>query len=216
VRRVGDNLSGMDEQPRPDANAEERTHTLTVEEVLMRYDAAGHARTARAIQKYCVRGDLDCMKEETTYGQRYQITPASVARHLQQIEEISRTKRREQPRPDANVRIEEIQNVNKQKEETNIREQPRPDATESRYVTQLESDLSFLRDQITRKDRQIEQRDNQIGAMIERDRETNILIKGLQERIPQLAQSDKEESGRNVEVTMSQNQAVDNAPGDNS
>ena len=94
----------MDEQPRPDANADERAYTLTVEEALLRYEAAGHGRTARALQKYCARGDLDCIKEETEYGQRYRITPASVARHLEQIEQVSQAKGRDQSRPDASVR----------------------------------------------------------------------------------------------------------------
>src|SRR5260370_1145766 len=98
---------GMDEQPRPDANADERAYTLTVEEALPLYEAAGHGRTARALQKYCARGDLDCIKEETEYSQRYRITSASVARHLEQIQQVSQTKGREQPRPDASVRLPE-------------------------------------------------------------------------------------------------------------
>src|SRR5580700_444969 len=94
----------MDEQPRPDANADERAYTLTVDEALVRYQAAGHGRTARALQKYCARGDLDCIKEDTEYGQRYRITPASVARHLEQIEQVSQAKGRDQSRTDATVR----------------------------------------------------------------------------------------------------------------
>jgi hypothetical protein len=49
---------------------------------------------------------------------------------------------------------------------------------------------AFLRQQIEEKDRQIgklhtqlERRDEQIMSMLERDRETNILIKGLQEAL---------------------------------
>jgi hypothetical protein len=49
---------------------------------------------------------------------------------------------------------------------------------------------AFLKEQIAEKDRQIgslyrqlERRDEQIMAMLERDRETNILIKGLQEAL---------------------------------
>ena len=68
----------MDEQPRLDANDDERAFSLTVEEALLRYEAAGHARTARALQKYCARGDLESQKVETTYGERYLITPASI------------------------------------------------------------------------------------------------------------------------------------------
>src|SRR5258707_10689726 len=100
-----------DEQPRPDANAGERAYVLTVEHALLRYEAAGHGRTARALQKYCARGDLDCIKEDTEYGQRYRITPASVARHLEQIEQVSQAKGREQSRPDASVRPPEVEQL---------------------------------------------------------------------------------------------------------
>ena len=56
----------------------------------------------------------------------------------------------------------------------------------SRYVAQLERQLEvarderdFLREQIDRKDRTIE-------ALIERDRETNVLVRGLQEMLTPL------------------------------
>ena len=181
----------MDEQPRPDANTDERAYTLTVEDVLLRYEAAGHARTSRAIQKYCARGDLDCLKEETTYGRRYRITPASVVRHLEQIEQTSQAKDRDHSRLDASVRVLENETSTEQKGDPPVREQPRPAAPEDRYVGLLESENVFLRDQIDRKDHQIEQRDTQIEAMIERDRETNILIEQLQRRIPMLAQPER-------------------------
>ena len=59
----------------------------------------------------------------------------------------------------------------------------------SRYVAQLEhqlevarDDRDFLREQINRKDRTIE-------ALIERDRETNFLVRGLQEMLTPLLPS---------------------------
>src|SRR2546428_1230869 len=67
----------MLEQPRPAASADEHSYLLSVEEAADRYAAAGHPRTIRAIQKYCRRGDLESQKVETTYGERYLITPAS-------------------------------------------------------------------------------------------------------------------------------------------
>ena len=206
----------MDEQPRPDANADERAYTLTVDDALLRYEAAGHGRTARAIQKYCARSDLDCIKEDTEYGQRYRITPASVARHLEQIEQVSQAKGRDHSRPDASVRPHDAEPHREQNDEPTVRVQPRPDAPETRYVSQLENENGFLREQIGRKDHQIEQRDNQIQAMIERDRETNILIKGLQERIPQLAQGDSGVGSLRVETTDAGDPHIGNATGDNS
>jgi hypothetical protein len=213
VRPAALSLAVMDiEQPRPDANTDETAYSLTAEEAALRYETAGHSRTLRAIQKYCLRGDLDCIKQETLYGQRYRITPESVARHLGQIEEVTGANGRGQSRPDANVRMASLLPANTNdpattgdehsrpdataptnapdKTEGNehesvaddapVREQPRPDAQEGKYVALLERENDFLRDQISRKDHQIEQRDTQIQSMIERDRETNVLIQGLQ------------------------------------
>jgi hypothetical protein len=181
----------MDEQARPVANGDEQAYTLTVEEAAALYEAAGHARTARAIQKYCFRGDLTAIREQTTYGERYRITPASVARHIEQIEQLSQAHRREQPRPDAAVRIEQADQESAKDDSASVREQPRPAATDDRYVGQLERENSYLRAQNDKKDQHLESRDRQIEAMIERDRETNILIERLQNHIPMLPQADR-------------------------
>ncbi len=176
----------MDEQPRPVANADEQAYTLTVEDAAALYEAAGHARTMRAIQKYCFRGDLTAVREQTNYGERYRITPESVARHIEQIEQLSQTHRREQSRSDAAIRLPEIAEQPAKNEEASVREQSRPDANDDRYMAQLESENAFLRQQNDKKDQQLERRDRQIEAMIERDRETNIIMKELGERIPML------------------------------
>src|SRR3984893_11166932 len=97
----------MSEQPRPAASTDDHSFFLSVEEAADRYAAAGHPRTIRAIQKYCRRGDLESQKVETTYGERYVITPASIDRHIAQIIERSQTNGREQPRLDASVRLPE-------------------------------------------------------------------------------------------------------------
>jgi hypothetical protein len=52
-----------------------------------------------------------------------------------------------------------------------------------REVEQLNDDREFHRDQIKVKDGQIALKDQQIGAMLERDRETNILVQGLQKML---------------------------------
>ena len=79
----------MTDQPRPAATTDEHGYLLSVEEAADRYAAAGHSRTIRAIQKYCRRGDLESQKVETTYGERYLITPASIDRHIAMIIERS-------------------------------------------------------------------------------------------------------------------------------
>ena len=181
----------MDEQPRPAANGDEQAYTLTVHEAAALYEAAGYGRTMRAIQKYCARGDLDAIREQTTYGERFRITPVSVARHIEQIEQLSQSHRREQTRSAAAVRGIEIMGESDNGDGASVREQPRPDATNDRYVAQLESENVYLRAQNDKKDQQLERRDRQIEAMIERDQETNFVIKRLSDRIPMLAQPDR-------------------------
>jgi len=165
----------MPEQPRPAANTDEHSFLLSVEEAADRYAAAGHPRTIRAIQKYCGRGDLECQKVETTYGERYLISPASIDRHIAMIVERTAASGHVQPRPAANVRPPEIQATHGDEPPAPVREQPRPDA----YVHRLESENEFLRNQITVKD-------DQIKDLTERARETNHLIGGLQRMLTPL------------------------------
>ena len=73
--------------------------TLTIEDAATRYEHAGHPRTIRSIQRYCAKGHLDCLRQETTFGDKFMISPESVARHIAQIEELASATRRDQPRP---------------------------------------------------------------------------------------------------------------------
>src|SRR5262245_62063013 len=74
--------------PRPAATSGDNDFTLAIEEVAERYAKAGHPRTIRTLQRYCVNGHLDAQKIATTLGDKYLVTPQSVARHIAQIEEL--------------------------------------------------------------------------------------------------------------------------------
>lgn len=164
----------MSEQPRPDTNPDEHGYLLSVEEAADRYAAAGHPRTIRAIQKYCGRGDLESQKVETTYGERYLITPASIDRHIAMIIERSQASGREQPRPVASVRTSQINGELQSTLPEDVREQPRPDAPDfqARYIAHLETENTFLRDQTK--------------VLLDRVKETNILSGRLQEMLTPL------------------------------
>jgi hypothetical protein len=64
-------------------------YTLSIEEVSEHYARAGHPRTIRTLQRYCASGHLDAQKVATTLGDKYLVTPQSVARHIAQIQELS-------------------------------------------------------------------------------------------------------------------------------
>jgi hypothetical protein len=162
-----------DAPPRPDALSREH-FTLTIDDVLLIYERAGFARPRRRIQKYCARGDLECLKIETQSGEKYLITTASVDRHLALIKETDAS-RRGQTRPDAPERAPEHSNVSNVETAAPPDAPPRPDAPDNRYVEHLEEENKFLRGELTIKNDQIKQ--------------ANVLTQGLQRLIAGLTRT---------------------------
>jgi hypothetical protein len=242
---------------RQDATDNDTDFSLSLEEVAERYERAGHPRTLRSLQRYCASGHLDARKIATTTGDKYLVTPQSVARHIAQTVEFSQLDAvatgRDASRPVATTSATEepiaapapengshnepdmarqattdavmetpmhpqeprheaptahdtmrqaatetvplvaeapVHSQEPRHEAPTSHDAPRQVATDSaaagetsRYVAHLERQLEvarderdFLREQIDRKDRTIE-------ALIERDRETNHLVRGLQEML---------------------------------
>jgi hypothetical protein len=197
--RRGDNLARRgtkpgyhfcmtDNQSRPVANSRERSpdheYSLSIDQTSELYAAAGLPRTPRAIQKYCAVGKLDCHKVETEIGEKYLVAAYSVERHIAYIKEVrTDATSRDQTRTDANVRNMETKPEEPTPRPANGDEQSRIDATVrgvgDRYVGLLERENELLRGQLTAKDRTIE-------ALLERDRETNHLVAGLQKMLAPL------------------------------
>jgi hypothetical protein len=190
---------------RQGATGTDTDYTLSLEEVGELYYRAGHARTPRSLQRYCVSGHLDAQKVETALGDKYLVTPQSVARHIAQIAEQAALARsrpvaswRDPSRPFATPVVQPVV------AEQSAPAQATPSATNhdvsrqvasqepdtsllvehlEREVERLSDDREFLRDQIKVKDGQIALKDEQIAAMLERDRETNFLVQGLQKML---------------------------------
>jgi hypothetical protein len=161
-----------DDTPRH-AAASRDEYSLTIDDAAIRYELAGHPRTIRTIQRYCAKGHLDCLRQETPFGDKYMITPESVARHIAQIAELASATGRDLPRPAAtNVAASSLEQPTPLPPATSP-DLPRLAATPDRYVERLEGEVEFLRGQITTKDLQIRE-------LTERSRETNVLIGGLQ------------------------------------
>lgn len=193
---------------RPVATADD-DYSLTINEALLRYEHAGHARTPRSIQRYCEKGHLECLRQQTPFGERYMITPASVARHIAQTAELAETTRRDLSRPDAAATApmfgrETLRPVATSADNTDTvapaplaenamipqpaspptsPDVPRPVATSpdlaAKYIDRLEGEIAFLREEIGTKNVQIKE-------LSERSHETNLLIGGLQRMLSPL------------------------------
>ena len=172
------------DQPRPVATSPDTEYSLSIEDAAERYEHAGLPRTFRTIQRYCAKGHLDCRRVEIPYGEKYLISPASVAKHIAYIEETRQTMAgRDEPRPVAATSHEGVRAPEDARQPATGRDAPRQTAAEtdfvSRYVARLEGENEFLRGQVTVKD-------GQIKEMTERARETNVLIAGLQKMLTPL------------------------------
>jgi hypothetical protein len=259
---------------RQDATDTDKDFSMSLEEAAELYARAGHPRTVRSLQRYCVLRHLEARKITTMTGDKYLVTPQSVARHIAQIEELTQldavatgrdvsrlvatsTTPKEpltatapengshnepdmvrQAAPDAvaatpahpqeprheaatdhdmmrqaateaarPVTDAPVPPQEPRHEPTTSRDTPRHAATDStateetsRHVAQLERELEAAKDQRTQMERrlevadderdflreQINRKDRTIEALIERDRETNILVRGLQEMLTPL------------------------------
>jgi hypothetical protein len=174
----------MDDQPRPAATSPDNEYSLSIEDATERYEHAGLPRTFRTIQRYCAKGHLDCRRVEIPYGEKYLISPASVAKHIAYIEETRQTMAgRDGSRPVATMSHEQVRAPEEVRQPATGRDEPRQTTAESefvsRYVARLEGENEFLRGQVTVKD-------GQIKEMTERARETNVLIAGLQKMLTPL------------------------------
>lgn len=170
----------MDDQPRPATTSPDTDYTLTIEDALLRYAHAGHPRTLRSIQRYCANGSLDCRRVEMLFGEKYLITPDSVAKHIAFIEEVRPiTTGRGEPRQVATTELVPTSHQASQQEPTSSSVLERLAASNVWYIEHLQDESEFWHDQLTVKDEQIKD-------LTERARETNHLIAGLQNMLTPL------------------------------
>ena len=71
-----------DDLSRHAATSGDNEYSLSIEEALARYEAAGLPRNRRSVQRYCANGALDAHRIETPFGEKFLITPTSVDRHI--------------------------------------------------------------------------------------------------------------------------------------
>ena len=185
---MGDILERQDttgpDPSRQGATSLDTDYLLTIEQVADRYAKAGHPRTIRSLQRYCAKSHLDAQKKETALGgEIYLVTPQSVARHIAQIEELKASDMvatsHDASRPVATPVAAQLRTATHEVSPTTASDTSRLVARLEVELEQAKDEREFLREQIDRKDKTID-------ALIERDRETNFLVRGLQEMLTPL------------------------------
>jgi hypothetical protein len=109
----------------------------------------------------------------SNFSELYLIDPASIDRHVKEISEtfpIAAPDVSTQDQPSPDMAGHDLPYPDKSPEPNN----------DDRYVALLEKVNTDQAEQLKTKDEQLKIKDTQIAAMLERDRETNFLIRGLQ------------------------------------
>ncbi len=190
----------MYDEPRQDSPDTARPtatgYPLTLEDVSRLFDEAGLPRNVRTLQRYCAAGRLDCIKEETATGLAYFVDPVSVERAIKQLaqlhgltdevrhsatsEEMPHTVAHDaEPSPLPDTPRPSTADRDKDAEIIPERQSP-PEPDTSGLVAVLERENVGLREQNEFLRRQVDVKDTQIDALLERDKETNYIVRGLQ------------------------------------
>src|SRR5438477_11428454 len=94
---------GSNEQ-RQAATTPDSEFTLSIDDAIAHYTAAGLPRTPRSVQRYCALGHLEARRVDTQFGEKWLITPASLDRHIAYIKEVTPPTGRDTSRPAATSR----------------------------------------------------------------------------------------------------------------
>ena len=173
---------------------------LSIDEAVSYSVSEGLNRTQKTIRKWASRAyrdqeaaDLQVRREDIANGFRWLIERSSLERKIKEELEFVAKKTHGEPVRTGADKFEQVRTGSGKQtlalEDANPSERvttgEHPSGSKDAVV-----DDEFLKDQIEEKDRQIaqlnkqlERRDDQIMTMLERDRETNILISGLQQTL---------------------------------
>ncbi len=141
-----------------DSRLQPAPEKVSVGETLLLFEDAGLPRNKRSIRRYCKEGSMSCFKVDTDHGRQWMVDRVSAEKYIVQLQQAHDLSQRTKPGKAGDSRA---------KPALSGHVQPPTDPQKT------SEEVLFLRDQITKKD-------EQIGALLERDRETNVLIKGLQ------------------------------------
>jgi hypothetical protein len=180
----------------PSTNDLPKDYSVSVDEIRLLLFENGIEKSKDTIQRYCREGRLDAVKLGLL--RRYFATPLSVERLLEylrtdavevdaaELDAAASTGMQTHESASSDV-LPDVQ-LHAAAEPSKSAPEPEPHASAptrmQAHAPEYSDDMvDFLKGQINVKDEQIKVKDSQITAMLERDRETNFLIRELQTQL---------------------------------
>ena len=142
-------------------------------------------RSKKTLTRYIRQGKLHPQRAKSKQGTlEYRFTKEDLNAFKESLEKPeTETTSQKAPKPHQKA----LKTLKAGKDETRQGRQdtPRPEGQGqyNRIITILNDTAEMLKHQLTIKDKQIETLNTQMHQLIERDRETNILLKGLQDKL---------------------------------
>lgn len=193
-------------EPQPD-NGELR-HTLSILDVEAALVAAGVPRSRRQVLRYAETGMLDAVKVPGPTGDQWYVSPASLPKVIGDLKQWQAQRARHGPSQSDMTDHDAPEQSHNTNSDTASRGAPQPAASEpkdkqksgegsetepamARYVQQLEKRIEEKDDVIDLLKGQLVAKDDQIGELSTRYRETHTLLGAMQRMLaPLLGQAD--------------------------
>ena len=208
----------------PQLDNDELRHTLSVHDVGAALVAAGVPRSHRQVIRYCETGMLDAVKVPGPTGAQWYVSPASLPRAIGDLKQWqSQRARQSSPQQDTSepvaLETERISNSDTASHSAPLPAMSGKGVSEkgsetepamARYVGQLEKRIEEKDDVIGLLKGQLIAKDEQIGELSTRYRETHSLLGAMQRMFaPLLGQSDPYKASEKREEAS----GVDNSAG---
>jgi hypothetical protein len=189
----------------PQLDTDELRHTLSVHEVGAQLEAASVPRSRRQIIRYCETAMLDAVKVPGPTGAQWFISPASVPKAIADLQQWDAQRARHGPtepdisntvalKPPPKMDVDTASHGSLEPAVSNKETSQKGTETElvtARYVQQLEKRIEEKDDVIGLLKGQLVAKDEQIGELSTRYRETHSLLGAMQRMFaPLLGQSD--------------------------
>ncbi len=171
--------AGAVQQPAAERSSDD--YTLSVDDIRARLFSIGIEKSKDTIQRYCREGDLECEK----FGmlRRYFATPESVDRLLAKLEADAAASIDLQVHEPAHSSVQDDEEQHEpaaKQEDAEVKNLHAPASSNTQpHAGERSEDFDFLKEQIRVKDGQLRVKDELLVTMLERDRETNHLIRDL-------------------------------------
>lgn len=167
---------------------------LTVQEAGIYCMSKGLPRTAKTVRKWAQRsiestegtGEIIVQRQDTENGYRWLISRESLDVKIEQEKELALRKEKEQGGANTSEPVGTGAHkftrvpVNEQANEPVRTHENTSEPVRTGVHIEGNEIVSLLKKQLERAEHQLDVKDKQIDALLERDRETNILIQGLQ------------------------------------